>query len=166
MDRYGLRANAIFQEYGVGGAKAGTPFFLYIAFAHTHTPLAYTPEFANASARPGLLKVNIRHLTWPPHTPNHAPLSAITPPLLQHASQPSPPPPPRSHVHSQTCLLSLLVRVPCASGKVFGNTLAEADHTVGVIVDALDANGLGDDTLVFVSSDNGSVRAQPWLVGC
>jgi arylsulfatase A-like enzyme len=91
---YGERAAQLFATHGVGGAKENTPFFLYIAFAHTHTPLAYTPAFNNASARPGRL-------------------------------------------------------------QVFGNTLAEADHTIGVIVDALEAAKLGEKTLIFIASDNG-----------
>lgn len=91
---YGERAAQLFATHGVGGTKENTPFFLYIAFAHTHTPLAYTPAFNNASTRPGRL-------------------------------------------------------------QVFGNTLAEADHTIGVIVDALEAAKLGEKTLIFIASDNG-----------
>ena len=33
------------------------PFLLYMAFAHTHTPLAYDLSFENASTRPGFRKV-------------------------------------------------------------------------------------------------------------
>jgi hypothetical protein len=91
---YKARAAEIFAMFGKNGSKSGTPFFLYVAFAHTHTPLAYPPEFNEASPRPGRL-------------------------------------------------------------KVFGNTLAEADHTIGAILDSLDAAGLGEDTLVFLSADNG-----------
>jgi arylsulfatase A-like enzyme len=73
---------------------SSTPFFLYVAFAHTHTPLAYRKEFEHASPRPGFY-------------------------------------------------------------KVFGNTLAEVDHAIGSIVDAVDAAGLGDDTLIWLTADNG-----------
>ena len=91
---YKKRAQEVFSTYGSGGKNAGKPFFLYVAFAHTHTPLAYPPAFNSASPRPSRL-------------------------------------------------------------KVFGNTLAEADHTIGAILDSLDASGLGKDTLVFLCSDNG-----------
>lgn len=37
--------------------KNKNPLFLYVAFAHTHTPLAYETAFENASSRPGNLKV-------------------------------------------------------------------------------------------------------------
>lgn len=37
---------------------ANKQFFLYVAFAHTHTPLAYDESrFANASSRPGWYKI-------------------------------------------------------------------------------------------------------------
>ena len=91
---YRARAAEVFAMFGKDGPKSGTPFFLYVAFAHTHTPLAYPPAFNAASSRPGRL-------------------------------------------------------------KVFGNTLAEADFTIGAILDALDAAGLGEDTLVVLASDNG-----------
>ena len=39
--------------------------------------------------------------------------------------------------------------------KVFGNTLAELDHSIGQIVDALDVAGVGPDTLVLLAADNG-----------
>ncbi|MHC5004703.1 MAG: sulfatase-like hydrolase/transferase, partial [Planctomycetota bacterium] len=40
---------------------------------------------------------------------------------------------------------------------LYGDFVAQVDDTVGRILDALDRNGLRDDTLVFFSSDNGPV---------
>ena len=76
--------------------EAGTrkPVLLYMAFAHTHTPLAYSERFSNASNRAGF-------------------------------------------------------------SKVFGNTLAEVDHSIGAVVEAIDAAGLGEDTLFLLTGDNG-----------
>jgi len=93
-EHYVGSAAKAFGRYGAGGAREGHPFFLYVAFAHTHTPLAYAPRWANVSTRPGRL-------------------------------------------------------------SVFGDTLAEVDGAVGSILDALDGAGLGNDTLVFLSADNG-----------
>eukprot|EP01047_Picozoa_sp_COSAG01_P014063 COSAG01_NODE_677_length_14312_cov_10.195314_4_plen_114_part_00 len=41
--RYASRAAQIFGRFSPtgSGADAGKPFLLYVAFAHTHTPLAY-----------------------------------------------------------------------------------------------------------------------------
>eukprot|EP00927_Polykrikos_kofoidii_P056161 TRINITY_DN50327_c0_g1_i1.p1 TRINITY_DN50327_c0_g1~~TRINITY_DN50327_c0_g1_i1.p1 ORF type:complete len:538 (-),score=48.67 TRINITY_DN50327_c0_g1_i1:208-1821(-) len=53
-EQYAERAVQIINEHG----KSGKPFFLYFAFAHTHTPLAYNEkQFGNASSRPGRLAV-------------------------------------------------------------------------------------------------------------
>lgn len=51
-EHYTRRAEDIFARYGAGGAKEGTPLFLYVAFAHTHTPMGYTDAMANTSTRP------------------------------------------------------------------------------------------------------------------
>lgn len=109
-DHYVGRAKDIFARYGNGGAKQGTPFLLYVAFAHTHTPLAYAPKWANASSRPA------------------------------HAR----------------------------SGKVFGDTVAEVDGAIGAMLDSLDASGLGEDTLVFLTADNGPAdlgSVNCWAIG-
>ena len=58
--RYASRAKDIFARYNPLRRNKWTvsPFFLYVAFAHTHTPLAYDEQkFGNASSRPGFLKV-------------------------------------------------------------------------------------------------------------
>lgn len=48
--RYAQRAEDIIAD----AASCGDPFFLYIGFAHTHTPMAYeTKKWGNASKRPG-----------------------------------------------------------------------------------------------------------------
>lgn len=44
-----------------------------------------------------------------------------------------------------------------------GDVIAEMDHTVGVIMDALAAKGLLDNTLVIFSSDNGPVLNDGYL---
>lgn len=87
--RYTHRAKELIAKFSRPGEK---PFFLYMAYAHTHTPLAYSERFSNASKRPGFY-------------------------------------------------------------RVFGNTLAEVDDSVGQIVDALDDSGLGDNTLIFLTGD-------------
>lgn len=56
-DHYVASAAKTFARYGHGGDKDGTPFFLYVAFAHTHTPLAYSSKWANTSKRPGRLSI-------------------------------------------------------------------------------------------------------------
>ncbi|EDQ85126.1 uncharacterized protein MONBRDRAFT_29624 [Monosiga brevicollis MX1] len=49
--QYTARAIELIQGFGTD------PFFLYVAYAHTHTPLAYDPMFANASTREGRAQV-------------------------------------------------------------------------------------------------------------
>ena len=92
------RAEDIVARYGAGGVKEGTPFFLYVAFAHTHTPMGYTAAWAGTSARP---------------------------------------------------------KPPARSSSVYGDTLAEVDGAIGAMLDSLDSHGLGNDTLVVLSADNG-----------
>ena len=55
--RYAVRASEIFSRFKAGGPDAGKPFLLYVAFAHTHTPLAYQAKYDNASTRPGYQQV-------------------------------------------------------------------------------------------------------------
>jgi len=100
-DQYADRAVNIIERYSkdshrLTNTSQTNPFLLYVAFAHTHTPLAYSERFSNASHRPGFQ-------------------------------------------------------------RVFGNTLYEVDHAIGRIVEALDANGVANDTLIFVAADNGYV---------
>jgi arylsulfatase len=46
----------------------------------------------------------------------------------------------------------------------FADALLEHDHRVGAVLDAIDANGLAEDTLVIYASDNGPDRAEyPWV---
>lgn len=52
--QYADRAVQIVKAHG----QSQEPFFLYMAFAHTHTPLGYNEEqFGNASSRPGRLAI-------------------------------------------------------------------------------------------------------------
>ena len=95
---YVARVEKIVERYGRGGAREGTPLFLYVAFAHTHTPMGFAAQWANTSTR--------------------AP-------------------------------------VPARSSNVYGDTLAELDGAIGSILDAIDGAGLGHDTLVVLSADNG-----------
>ena len=56
--RYAERAGELFARFKPGsGVDAGKPFLLYVAFAHTHTPLAYQSQWENASTRPGYHQV-------------------------------------------------------------------------------------------------------------
>ena len=55
--KYAQRAVSIISRHAKGATHEGVPFFLYVAFAHTHTPLAYSKEFEDASPRPGWYKV-------------------------------------------------------------------------------------------------------------
>ena len=47
-------------------------------------------------------------------------------------------------------------------GGVFGANVAELDDSVGEIVARLDANGVSNDTLVFLTSDNGPYQEEGW----
>jgi len=105
------RAEDIVARYGAGGVKEGTPFFLYVAFAHTHTPMGYTAAWAGTSARP---------------------------------------------------------KPPARSSSVYGDTLAEVDGAIGAMLDSLDSHGLGNDTLVVLSADNGPAdlgSVNCWSIG-
>eukprot|EP01063_Lacrimia_lanifica_P022926 TRINITY_DN30436_c0_g1_i1.p1 TRINITY_DN30436_c0_g1~~TRINITY_DN30436_c0_g1_i1.p1 ORF type:complete len:549 (+),score=163.06 TRINITY_DN30436_c0_g1_i1:35-1681(+) len=54
--RYAARATSIIEEHAASDHP--TPFLLYMAFAHTHTPLAYDEtRFGNASSRPGRAQI-------------------------------------------------------------------------------------------------------------
>jgi arylsulfatase A-like enzyme len=44
---------------------------------------------------------------------------------------------------------------------VYGDFMVQIDHSVGAVMDALEKNGIADDTLVILTSDNGS----PALLG-
>ena len=61
--QYAARAKSILAQYAASNRSAsngGTPnpFLLYMAFAHTHTPLGYDEaRFGNASSRPGWSQV-------------------------------------------------------------------------------------------------------------
>lgn len=65
--QYAARAESILKKYSKNSTAAQSkpamgstnpnPFLLYIAFAHTHTPLAYDPRFENASSRPGFRRI-------------------------------------------------------------------------------------------------------------
>jgi arylsulfatase G len=95
--RYTARATHLLGRYRRDvpldpAAPAPPPFFLYVAYAHTHTPLAYAPHFENASSR---------------------------------------------------------------AARVYGNTLAEVDASVGEIVGALERYALARTTLTFLLADNG-----------
>lgn len=42
------------------------------------------------------------------------------------------------------------------------DSLAEMDHNVGLIVDAIDDMGIAEDTLLIFGSDNGPEFREPW----
>jgi arylsulfatase A-like enzyme len=42
--------------------------------------------------------------------------------------------------------------------------IAEVDHQLGILLDGLDATGMGDDTIVVVTSDHGEQLGDHWLV--
>jgi len=44
----------------------------------------------------------------------------------------------------------------------WADVLAEMDHNVGQMVDALDELGIADDTIVIFASDNGAEYVRPW----
>ncbi|MGJ8639215.1 MAG: sulfatase family protein [Opitutaceae bacterium] len=53
-------------------------------------------------------------------------------------------------------------------GGKFGDFVLELDHSVGQVVDAVDAAGLSENTLIIFMSDNGPARhgsAEPWRGG-
>ena len=88
--------NAEAARFLAAAGASGAPFFLYVAFSHTHAPLAYSKRWRNAS------------------------------------------------LHN----------------TVFFDTMREVDHSVGLIVGALKAHGLYEDTLIFSLSDNGPPISQ------
>jgi uncharacterized sulfatase len=45
-------------------------------------------------------------------------------------------------------------------GGTYGDSVEELDHSIGVIMDRLDELGIGDDTIIIFTSDNG-----PWQEG-
>ena len=54
------------------------------------------------------------------------------------------------------------------SSNVYGDTLAEVDGAIGSILDSLDAAGLGNDTLVVLTADNGPADlgvVNCWAIG-
>lgn len=77
----------------VVGNEPSSPFFLYVALSHMHVPLAYDPQFENASTN--------------------------------------------------------------KDRQIYGNALAEVDHEIGRIVLSLRQTGLANDTLFWITSDNG-----------
>jgi len=52
--KYIDHAKGVFQRRAKDASSK--PFFLYVAFAHPHTPLFYDPKFSNSSSRPGFKK--------------------------------------------------------------------------------------------------------------
>ena len=92
-EQYTSRALSIIRSHAANNASSD-PFFLYMAYSHMHSPMAYAARFSNSSTRSG-------------------------------------------------------------AQRIFGNTLAELDDSVGRILQALDATGLRENTLVFLTSDNG-----------
>ncbi len=45
---------------------------------------------------------------------------------------------------------------------IYGDSLMELDHNTGRVLDAIDAAGLKDDTIVVFMSDNGPMRTNTW----
>jgi arylsulfatase A-like enzyme len=43
-----------------------------------------------------------------------------------------------------------------------GDAMADVDHNVGLVLDALDSLGITDDTIVFWCTDNGAEMRRPW----
>lgn len=57
---------------------------------------------------------------------------------------------------------------PARSSNVYGDTLAEVDGAIGSMLDSLDAAGLGNDTLVVLTADNGPADlgvVNCWAIG-
>jgi arylsulfatase A-like enzyme len=48
---------------------------------------------------------------------------------------------------------------------VYGGLVAEVDHQIGRLLDAVRARGAWDDTLVVVTSDHGELLGDHWLLG-
>jgi len=91
--QYTTRATGILHDH-VKNASNTDPVFLYMAYSHMHSPMAYDHQFEDKSPRPGYK-------------------------------------------------------------RIFGNMLAELDHSVGKIIEALDDTGLRNNTLIFLTADNG-----------
>ena len=51
-----------------------------------------------------------------------------------------------------------------ANSKYMGN-ISQLDHALGMVMDALDAQGVSENTLLFFTSDNGPVRASGGTTG-
>jgi arylsulfatase len=43
-----------------------------------------------------------------------------------------------------------------------GDAMADVDHNVGLVLDAIDRLGIGENTLVFWCTDNGAEQRRPW----
>jgi arylsulfatase len=43
-----------------------------------------------------------------------------------------------------------------------GDAMADVDHNVGLVLDAIDQLGIRDDTIVFWCTDNGAEQRRPW----
>ena len=43
-----------------------------------------------------------------------------------------------------------------------GDAMADVDHNVGLVLDAIDRLGIRDDTIVFWCTDNGAEQRRPW----
>jgi hypothetical protein len=52
-----VRRAALLINATADRGDGANPLFLYVAFAHTHTPLAYNARWSNSSTRPGWYKV-------------------------------------------------------------------------------------------------------------
>ena len=44
----------------------------------------------------------------------------------------------------------------------FADSMVEMDHRVGEVIDAIEALGIGEDTMLFFGSDNGPEFRRPW----
>jgi arylsulfatase A-like enzyme len=109
--QYVTQAKEVIERYSPGGAMEGDRFFLYVAFAHTHTPMGYADKWNETSKR-------------------------------------SPP--------------------PARSSNIFGNTLAEVDAAIGAIIGTIDNAGLGEETLIWLTADNGPADlgvVNCWAIG-
>lgn len=116
-----------------GRKESPQPFFLYVAMAHMHVPLAYDPQFENASPREGHRRIYGNALA-------EGACSGCGHSIVH-----------QDDGDRSIRLLELFLHRRTSTNAV--------DHEIGRIVQALHRTGLANDTLVFITSDNG-----PWDV--
>jgi len=130
-------------EFMRGAREDGVPFFLHVSLPKPHQ--CYTP------AREFWDLYDERNLTLPPNAdfegPHRAPHLARQVAAWKRAGWPL--------LEPKTFEAARLRKLH----GYFGN-ISHVDRAVGELVDFLDANGLGDDTIVVYSSDHGDYAAE------